>query len=91
MFVAFKMLDKGIPRTGNEITYHNNVIGKVTSGTFSPTLETGIGLGYVLKRFAEQKGQVNIKIRGTNHPANIVNTPFITKTQRSVSHNQGFK
>lgn len=88
MFVAFKMLDKGIPRAGNEITHHNNVVGKVTSGTFSPTLETGIGLGYVLKRFAEQKGQVNIKIRGTNHPANIVNTPFITKTQRSVSHNQ---
>jgi aminomethyltransferase len=89
--VAFKMLDKGIPRSGNEITYNGNVIGKVTSGTFSPTLKTGIGLGYVLKRFADQRSQVNIKIRGIEHPASIVNTPFITKTQRSVSHNQGFK
>jgi aminomethyltransferase len=79
MFVAFKMLDKGIPRTGNEITHNNNVIGKVTSGTFSPTLETGIGFGYVLKRFAEDKSQVNIKIRGTDFPADIVDTPFITK------------
>ncbi len=79
MLVAFKMLDKGIPRTGNEITYHNNVIGKVTSGTFSPTMEIGIGLGYVLKRFAENKSQVSIKIRGREHPADIVNTPFIQK------------
>lgn len=77
MCVAFKMLDKGIPRRGYEITYDGNVIGKVTSGTFSPTLKTGIGLGYVLKRIAEQKSQVNIKIRGTEFPACIVNTPFI--------------
>ncbi len=81
MFVAFKMLDKGIPRTGNEITHNNNVIGKVTSGTFSPTLETGIGFGYVLKRFAEDKSQVNIKIRDKEYPADIVNTPFITKNK----------
>ncbi len=78
MFVAFKMRDKGIPRTDNEITHNNNVVGKVTSGTFSPSLERGIGFGYVLKRFAEQKSQVNIKIRGTDYPAQIVDTPFIT-------------
>jgi aminomethyltransferase len=78
MLVAFKMLDKGIPRTDNEITHHENVVGKVTSGTFSPTLEIGIGFGYVLKRFAEHKSQVNIKIRGADHPAQIVDTPFIT-------------
>jgi aminomethyltransferase len=79
MFVAFKMFDKGIPRTGNEITHNNNVIGKVTSGTFSPTLETGIGFGYVLKRFAEDKSPVSIKIRDKEYPADIVDTPFITK------------
>jgi aminomethyltransferase len=79
MFVAFKMLDKGVPRTGNEITHHNNVIGKVTSGTFSPSLKIGIGMGYVLKRFAEHKSQINIKIRDKEFPANIVNTPFIDR------------
>jgi len=78
MFVAFKMRDKGIPRTDNEITHNNNVVGKVTSGTFSPSLEIGIGFGYVLKRFAEHKSLVNIKIRGTDYPAQIVDTPFIT-------------
>jgi aminomethyltransferase len=80
MFVAFKMRDKGIPRTDNEITHHNNVVGKVTSGTFSPSLEIGIGFGYVLKRFAEHNSQVNIRIRGTDYPAQIVDTPFITQS-----------
>ena len=78
MLVAFKMLDKGIPRTDNEITHHDNVVGKVTSGTFSPSLEIGIGIGYVLKRFAESKDQINIKIRDTDYPAQIVDAPFIT-------------
>lgn len=77
--IAFKMHDKGIPRTDNEIIHHHNVIGKVTSGTFSPTLNRGIGLGYVLKDFAEPKSQVNIKIRGKEHAARIVHTPFITR------------
>lgn len=77
MLVAFKMLDKGIPRTDNEITHHDNVVGKVTSGTFSPSLEIGIGIGYVLKRFAESRDQINIKIRDTDYPAQIVDTPFI--------------
>ncbi|MHC4139416.1 MAG: glycine cleavage T C-terminal barrel domain-containing protein, partial [Planctomycetota bacterium] len=77
--IAFKMLDKGIPRADNEIVYHNNVIGKVTSGTFSPTLETGIGLGYVLKHVAEHKRQISIRIRDKDFPAKIVSTPFITQ------------
>ncbi len=87
MFVAFKMHDKGIPRTDNEIIHNNNVVGKVTSGTFSPSLEIGIGFGYVLKRFAEHKSRVKIKIRGTDYPAQIVDTPFI-ETPLRRSHNQ---
>lgn len=80
--IAFKMLDKGIPRTDNEIVYHNNVIGKVTSGTFSPTLEIGIGRGYVLNHIAEHKRQINIRIRDTDFPAEIVDTPFFTKDDK---------
>ena len=77
--IAFKMHDKGIPRTNNDIIYNNIVIGKVTSGTFSPTLEIGIGMGFVLKHIAEHKRPINIKIRDTEFPAHIVRTPFITK------------
>ncbi len=77
--IAFKMVDKGIPRTDNEIVYRDNVIGKVTSGTFSPTLGIGIGTGYVLTHIAEHKRQINIRIRETDFPAKITNTPFLTK------------
>ena len=77
--IAFKMVDKGIPRTDNDIVYRDNVIGKVASGTFSPTLEIGIGTGYVLKHIAEHKSQINIRIRDTDFPAKIVKTASITK------------
>ncbi len=77
--IAFKMVDKGIPRTDNDIVYRDNIIGKVTSGTFSPTLEIGIGNGYVLTHIAENKRQISIRIRETDFPAKILNTPFLTK------------
>ena len=77
--IAFKMLDKGIPRTDNEIVHCDNVIGKVTSGTFSPTLEIGIGFGYVLNRIAEQKSEISVRIRDKDFPAEIVSTPFVTQ------------
>lgn len=80
--IAFKMLDKGIPRTDSEIVHNNNVIGKVTSGTFSPTLEIGIGFGYVLNRIAEEKSEISIRIRDKDFPAEIVSTPFVTQGEK---------
>ncbi|MFQ5963240.1 MAG: glycine cleavage system aminomethyltransferase GcvT [Candidatus Scalinduaceae bacterium] len=80
--IAFKMLDKAIPRLNNEISYHDDIIGRVTSGTFSPTLGIGIGLGYVPVAFAELDRHIDIKIRSTSHPAVIVNTPFIHKPKK---------
>jgi aminomethyltransferase len=80
--IAFKMLDKGIPRTDNDIIHCDNVIGKVTSGTFSPTLEIGIGFGYVLNRIAEQKSEISIRIRDKDFPAKIVSTPFVTQDEK---------
>jgi len=77
--IAFKMIDKGIPRTDNDIIYRDNVVGKVASGTFSPTLEIGIGTGYVLTHIAEHKSKISIRIRDTDFPAKIVNTTSITK------------
>ncbi len=81
--VAFKMLDKGIPGTDNDITYQNNVIGKVTSGSFSPTLKIGIGIGYVLNHIAEHKKQINIKIRDKEFPASIISTPFVARPKKN--------
>jgi aminomethyltransferase len=71
------MLDRSIPRMNNEIINNDNDIGRVTSGSFSPTLGVGIGFGYIDINFAQAEKQLDIKIRDKLHPANIVNKSFI--------------
>ncbi|NDW10619.1 glycine cleavage system aminomethyltransferase GcvT [Dysgonomonas sp. 520] len=74
---AFKMIDKGIPRHGYEILDEDgNVIGNVTSGTMSPTMKIGIGLGYVKTGFAKPETTVYIKIRDRKLKAEVVKLPF---------------
>lgn len=76
--VGFEMLDKGIPRHGYEIWDKNmQVIGTVTSGTMSPTLKKGIGMGYVSIGNAQLSAEIFIGIRGKSIKAIIVKTPFI--------------
>lgn len=74
---AFKMIDRGIPRHGYEIADDSgNVIGKVTSGTMSPCLKIGIGMGYVKPECAKIGNQVFIKVRNNKLKAEIVKPPF---------------
>ncbi len=80
--IAFKMRDKGIPGIDNDIVYQKNVVGKVTSGSFSPTLEIGIGLGYVLTHIEENRRNISIKIRGIDFPARIVSLPFVARQMK---------
>ena len=76
--VGFKMLDKGIPRHDYTIkTQDSQEIGKVTSGTISPVLGTGIGLGYVLKEYATPNATIYIDVRGKLLKAQITKPPFI--------------
>jgi aminomethyltransferase len=78
--VGFEMVDKGIPRHGYEITdAHGNVIGVVTSGTQSPTLQKAIGMGYVQSDFSTAGTGIYIKIRDKAIKASVVKTPFIQK------------
>ncbi|MFW6370709.1 MAG: glycine cleavage system aminomethyltransferase GcvT [Bacteroidota bacterium] len=75
---GFILLEKGIPRHGYELTDANrSVIGHVTSGTLSPVLQKGIGLGYVAREYAALGTQVFVKIRNKYVPAEIVKLPFI--------------
>jgi aminomethyltransferase len=75
--VGFKMIDKGIPRHGYEIAdASGNVIGVVTSGTQSPSLQTAIGMGYVKTELAKPGSEVFIKIRDRLIKAEVVKTPF---------------
>ncbi|MCK0131170.1 glycine cleavage system aminomethyltransferase GcvT [Flavobacteriaceae bacterium F08102] len=75
--VGFELNERGIPRHGYDIVDHQGVkIGEVTSGTMSPSLNKGIGLGYVPTAFAEVGSQINIQIRKKTIPATVVKLPF---------------
>ena len=78
--VAFEMIDRGIPRHDYPILDSNgNVIGKVTSGTMSPSMKVGIGLGYVTKEFSALESEIFIEIREKGVKAKVVKLPFYKK------------
>lgn len=75
--VAFELDDRGIPRHGYDIVDGNGkTIGIVTSGTMSPMLNKGIGLGYVPSILSEVGSKINIQIRKNAIPATVVKLPF---------------
>jgi len=75
--VGFEMQEKGIARHDHEIKdFEGNVIGKVTSGTQSPSLGKAIGMGYVTNNYAAIDSQVYISIRNTLLKAKVVKMPF---------------
>lgn len=75
--IGFEMIDRGIPRHDYEICdAKGNVIGKVTSGTQSPSLQKAIGLGYVQTDLAKEGAEIFIKIRENLVKAQIVKFPF---------------
>jgi aminomethyltransferase len=75
--VAFVMDDAGIPRAGMPIAEG----GEVTSGTLSPTLDVGIGLGYVPAALAEPGTEITIDLRGRPRRAHIVRKPFYKREE----------
>jgi aminomethyltransferase len=76
--VGFKMIDKGIPRHDYQIKNANGeVIGKVTSGTMSPMLNVGIGLGYVATESSSPGSEIFIDVRGKNLKAQVSKLPLV--------------
>ena len=74
--VALEMEGRHIARHGYPVKVHDQVVGEITSGTFSPTLEKAIALAYVPKE-SSQLGQVlAVEIRGKDYPGTIVKKPF---------------
>jgi len=75
---GFEMIERGIPRHDYEITdADGNTIGKVTSGTQSPSLQKAIGLGYISKENAKEGTEIYIKIRDNKVKAKVVKFPFL--------------
>ena len=76
--VGFKMIDRGIPRHDYLLKdAAGNVIGKVTSGTQSPMLNIGIGLGYVSTEFSKPDSEIFVDVRGRALKAQVAKLPLI--------------
>ena len=76
--IGLKINEKGIPRSGYKIYNSKNIeIGNITSGTHSPSLSLGIGLGYVSTEFSSVGTEIYIKIRDKKIKAIVVKLPFI--------------
>ena len=75
--VGFELIDRGVPRHGYEICdAAGTVIGHVTSGTMSPSLNIPIGMGYVNTPFNKADTEIYIKVRNRLLKAKVVKTPF---------------
>lgn len=75
--VGFEMIDKGIPRHDYEIVdAKGDKIGQVTSGSISPMMKLGIGMGYVQHEFSKTGSEIYIKIRDKALKAKVVKMPF---------------
>ena len=75
--VAFELDERGIPRHGYDIVDGNGTtIGVVTSGTMSPCLQKGIGMGYVPRILSKAGAQIHIQVRKKAIPATIIKLPF---------------
>jgi aminomethyltransferase len=78
--IAFEMQERSVPRHDYEIVDANGtVIGVVTSGTMSPSMNIGIGLGYVPTSFSAVDSDIYIRIRKNDVPAKVVKLPFYKK------------
>jgi len=73
---SFIMVDRAIPRSGYEVIHGRSSVGNVTSGTMSPSLKKGIGIGYIDKLYYEIGANIKIDVRGKLKQAQIVQAPF---------------
>ncbi|OYU80094.1 MAG: glycine cleavage system protein T [Flavobacterium sp. BFFFF1] len=78
--VGFELLERGVPRQDYEIVDKEGaVIGQVTSGTMAPSLNKGIGMGYVTSSHSAVDSEIYIRIRKNDVPAKVVKMPFYKK------------
>ncbi len=77
--VGIRMIEPGVPRQGYEIHAGGEKVGEVTSGTFSPSLNVGIAMGFVTPGAAKNGAEVSIAIRGRAARAEMTTLPFYGK------------
>ena len=86
--VCLRMKEHGIPRPGCTVFDGRDRVGKVTSGTMSPSLGIGIALAYVNRGHTKSGTTLQIDVRGTRHPAEIVKPPFYRQGSRKQDNSK---
>jgi aminomethyltransferase len=71
-----RLLERGVPRSGDKLCADGKPAGAFTSATFSPTLGAGIGMGYMDRPDLKPGARVAVEIRGRQVPAEVVRLPF---------------
>ena len=79
--VGLRATGRGVPRAGQEVRHGDTPVGRTTSGSFSPTLECGIALGYV-DRTVDRGDEVVIDVRGRALSVEVVRPPFVDADPR---------
>ncbi|MDO8586617.1 MAG: glycine cleavage system aminomethyltransferase GcvT [Armatimonadota bacterium] len=77
LLVGVRMEDRSVPRPGAPILANGATIGQITSGTFSPTIGRGIGLGYIAAEKSLPGLEVELVLREKAYPGRVVATPFL--------------
>ena len=75
--VGLKLLTRGVPRAHYQVFKNGKSVGEVTSGTFSPTLNTGIGLCYVSSEYSDVGNHLDVKIRDQLVATEVIQLPFV--------------
>lgn len=86
--IGLKLLGRGIPRPGHEIIDAGAVVGKLTSGTLSPTLNVGIAMGYVPPQLAEADQTLTVKLRERLVEGKVVRFPFYSTKEYGFARQQ---
>ncbi len=81
--VGLRLSGRSAPRAEYPILYQGEPIGRVTSGSYSPTLDSSIAMGYVLVRYADPGQRLDVDIRGRTTPVEVVPLPFYTRPRGS--------
>ena len=77
--VGLQLSGRSAPRAGYHIIYQGEVVGRVTSGSYSPTLDSSIAMGYVLVHYADLRQKLDADIRGRATPVEVVSLPFYSR------------
>ncbi len=81
--IGFTLPGRSAPRAGYDILDQGETVGTVTSGSYSPTLDTSIGMGYVLERYVAPGATLDLDIRGRTAQVTVTELPFYKRPRRT--------